>query len=305
MMRRFPVRISLSTRPGSALARTALARTVLAGSALAVGLALVVPAGTAYGTARADGSKPTAAARKAGVERGNATMGWKHRSVERADSGLALAPTPLKKMTGVLGIDVSAYQPHVNWRSYRAQGRVFAFIKATEGTSYRSKTFASQWSGSAGAGVMRGAYHFANPGGKSGTAQADYFVNNGGRWVNDGKTLPGVLDIEYNPYGKNMCYGISQRQMVGWIAAFTSRYKARTGRDAIIYTTTGWWKACTGNTTRFSRTNPLWVARWSSRPGELPGGWPFYTFWQYASGSIDQNKFSASYTRLQVLARGY
>ncbi len=280
-------------------------RPLAVGSSLALGLALLISSGAAYGLPRNDPSTPSAAARKAGVERGNATMGWRHRSAERPDSGLARSALPkLTAMTGVLGIDVSAYQKQVDWAAYKKQGRVFAFVKATEGTSYQNPYFASQTLGAGNAGLLRGAYHFANPGGKSGTAQADYFVRYGGAWRNDGKTLPGVLDIEYNPYGKKMCYGLSQPQMVGWIAAFITRYKARTGRDAIIYTTAGWWKACTGNTRRFAYTNPLWVARWSSTPGVLPGGWPYYTFWQYSSNRIDQDKFSASYARLQVLARG-
>jgi GH25 family lysozyme M1 (1,4-beta-N-acetylmuramidase) len=47
---------------------------------------------------------------------------------------------------------------------------------------------------------VRGAYHFGLPDRASGAAQAEFFVANGGRWTNDGKTLPPVLDIEYNPY---------------------------------------------------------------------------------------------------------
>ena len=60
--------------------------------------------------------------------------------------------------------------------------------------------------------------------------------------------------------------------------------RRKTTRDAVIYTTADWWKRCTGNTTKFNQTNPLWVARYgTSSPGTLPGKWPFYTFWQYSS----------------------
>jgi hypothetical protein len=34
-----------------------------------------------------------------------------------------------------LGIDVSAYQPNVNWNTVKSNGVSFAYIKATEGTS--------------------------------------------------------------------------------------------------------------------------------------------------------------------------
>ncbi len=265
-------------------------------------------------------------AREVGIEPGNAPMGWRHAklatskatgtqisstaqaSVTTADfvEGTVSATATRAKlvaMSGVVGIDVSSYQRTVNWASYKSQKRVFAYVKATEGNSYKNPYFASQYGGAAKAGLIRGAYHFGNPSGASGKAQADYFVKHGGAWVADGKTLPGVLDIEYNPYGGNTCYGLSKTAMVSWISAFVTEYKKKTTRDAVIYTTTDWWKRCTGSTTKFNRTNPLWVARYgTSTPGTLPGKWPFYTFWQYSSSPIDQNKFSASYARLQVLA---
>ncbi|CAM5505972.1 hypothetical protein SVIOM74S_04610 [Streptomyces violarus] len=67
--------------------------------------------------------------------------------------------------------------------------------------------------------MVRGAYHFATPDTAGGAAQADYFVDHGGGWSKDGKTLPGVLDIEYNPYGAT-CYGRTHSQMVSWIRSF-------------------------------------------------------------------------------------
>jgi hypothetical protein len=47
--------------------------------------------------------------------------------------------------------------------------------------------------------MIRGAYHFARPHTTSGVIQAEYFVDHGGGWSGDGTTLPGALDIEYNP----------------------------------------------------------------------------------------------------------
>jgi GH25 family lysozyme M1 (1,4-beta-N-acetylmuramidase) len=151
--------------------------------------------------------------------------------------------------------------------------------------------------------MIRGAYHFALPNSSSGATQADYFVNHGGGWSRDGKTLPGVLDIEYNPYGAT-CYGLSQSSMRSWIASFLNRYKYRTGRDAVIYTTTNWWTTCTGNTSQFSATNPLWIARYASTAGTLPSGWGYYTFWQYTDSPIDQDYFNGDLTRVKALALG-
>jgi GH25 family lysozyme M1 (1,4-beta-N-acetylmuramidase) len=301
---------------------TSLRRRVL--RLLATGGALAL-AGTLWTTGIAgaspvaDPKEPNAAAKKAGVERGNATMGWKD-GVDRGVGGQSPAggasdarvggyakitrAGKLVPMTGVLGIDVSSYQGVVDWVSFRKVKRSFAYVKATEGTSYRNPYFSSQFGGAKTADMYVGAYHFANPGGKSGKAQATYFVKYGGAWRKDGRTLPGVLDIEYNPYGGNTCYGLSKKKMVAWINDFVVTYKKLTTRDAVIYTTADWWSRCTGNTTRFRYTNPLWVARWTPTKGAgtLPGGWPYYTFWQYSATVIDQNRFSNTLARLKVLA---
>jgi GH25 family lysozyme M1 (1,4-beta-N-acetylmuramidase) len=127
-------------------------------------------------------------------------------------------------------------------------------------------------------------------------------VKNGGGWSADGHTLPGVLDIEYNPYGAT-CYGLSKTAMTRWVKDFVTEYKRLTKRDAVIYTTTDWWTRCTGNTKAFSATNPLWLARYATTPGKLPGAWTWPTFWQYSATPIDQNRFSSSYARLVVLAK--
>lgn len=206
------------------------------------------------------------------------------------------ATSPLK------GIDVSNYQPTVNWTSYANGGYKFAYVKATEGpycdgSSYKSSTFSSQYSGAGAAGLVRGAYHFAIPNCSTGKRQADFFAANGGGWTPDGKTLPGVLDIEYDPYTAqdhtNSCYGLTPSQMVNWIKGFSNEYVADTGVYPIIYSTTGWWSTCTGNSSALSRTNPFWIASYTgsttSGPGALPSGVQAWTFWQYGDGASPYN----------------
>ncbi|GAA3039237.1 hypothetical protein GCM10020000_16960 [Streptomyces olivoverticillatus] len=169
--------------------------------------------------------------------------------------------------TGLRGLDVSAYQGNVNWSAVRSGGASFAYVKATEGLTYKNAYFSQQYNGSAAAGLLRGAYHFARPENSGGAAQADNFVNQGGGWKKDGKTLPGALDIEYSPvHGAPACYGLGQSQMVGWIGAFVDRYHARTGRYPVIYTTTDWWSKCTGNTAAFAKKSPLWIANFNGSP---------------------------------------
>lgn len=204
------------------------------------------------------------------------------------------------------GVDVSSHQGSVNWSTLWGSGVKWAYAKATEGTYYTNPSFAQQYNGSYNVGMIRGAYHFATPDTTTGAAQANYFVDHGGGWSKDGRTLPGVLDIEWNPYG-DQCYGKTAASMVSWIKDFTNTYKARTGRDAVIYTATSWWQSCTGNSAAFGTTNPLWVARYAAAVGALPAGWGFYTMWQYTSTGPtvgDHNKFNGALDRVQALANG-
>jgi GH25 family lysozyme M1 (1,4-beta-N-acetylmuramidase) len=207
-------------------------------------------------------------------------------------------------VSGLPGLDVSGYQPGIDWNSVKANGARFAYIKATESTTYQSSEFSNQYIGSYNVGIVRGAYHFATPNTSSGATQADYFVDHGGAWSADGMTLPGMLDIEYNPYGAT-CYGLSQASMTGWIAAFVNEYHARTNRWPTIYSTLDWWTTCTGNSGAFGGNDPLFIARYASDAGALPAGWGFYTFWQFAdSGTFpgDQDVFNGTADRLVALA---
>jgi GH25 family lysozyme M1 (1,4-beta-N-acetylmuramidase) len=207
-------------------------------------------------------------------------------------------------VAGLPGLDVSSHQGNVDWNSVRANGATFAYVKATESTNYQNPYFGQQYNGSYNVGLVRGAYHFATPNTSSGASQADYFVDHGGGWSADGQTLPGMLDIEYNPYGAT-CYGLSQGGMTNWIADFVNEYHARTSRWATIYSTTNWWSQCTGNNGGFGGNDPLFIANYNGTPNPLPAGWGFYTFWQWAdSGTFpgDQDTFNGSAARLLALA---
>ncbi|MCC3296792.1 GH25 family lysozyme [Arthrobacter caoxuetaonis] len=214
------------------------------------------------------------------------------------------------KPAGIQGMDVSSHQPSVNWNRAWSQGSRFAYVKATEHTTYKNPRFTSQYNGAGSVGMVRGAYHFAIPKkDSSGAAQANFFVNNGGGWSADGRTLPPLLDIEYNPYPElgNTCYNFSASQMVSWIRDFSNTIKARTGRLPMIYTTADWWNRCTGNSTAFS-DHPLHIARYSTAgPGSMPSGWKTYNVWQYSSTGPfegDSNVWNGSSAALSDFVNG-
>lgn len=204
----------------------------------------------------------------------------------------------------VPGMDVSAHQGNVDWAAAYRDGARFAYVKASEGTGYVNPYFAQQYNGSYEVGMIRGAYHFALPDRSTGAAQADYLIAHGGGWSADGRTMPPMLDIEYNPYG-NGCFGLSPADMVAWIKDFSDEVHAKTTRWPMMYTTTDWWKTCTANKGDFSATNPLFIARYANTAGELPAKWDFYTLWQYSdSGRFpgDQDQFNGTLDRLRALA---
>ena len=234
-------------------------------------------------------------------------LDWMGSTIRAHEGGSASQPgsvTPY--VTQTKGLDVSHWQGTINWTNVYNNGARFAYIKATEGTSYTDPNFSANYTNSYYAGLIRGSYHFARPGISGGATQADCFANHGGAWSKDGKTLPGTLDIEYNPYGAT-CYGLSHSAMVNWIASFNNEYHSRTTRWPVIYTTTDWWTTCTGNYGGFATNNPLWIARYSTSVGTLPAGWSYQTIWQYAdSGTFpgDQDYFNGDITRVQALANG-
>jgi lysozyme len=69
-------------------------------------------------------------------------------------------PTQEEAMPFVKGIDVSVYDPLVNWAKVRAQGYRFALIRSSYGVE-NNKTkmdtmFQSHWAGAKAAGMLRG-----------------------------------------------------------------------------------------------------------------------------------------------------
>jgi len=206
---------------------------------------------------------------------------------------------------GPEGVDVSHYQGSINWSSVKSAGMQFAYIKATEATNYKDPAFNANYLNAYNAKVIRGAYHFARPDLSSGAAQATYFAANGGAWSADNLTLPGMLDLEGG------CYSKSAASMQSWILDFYNTYKAKTGRDVVIYTSPSWWNSCTGGWGGMSAKSPLFVANWTTASSpSIPSGFPFWTFWQYSdsgsisgiSGAVDRDRFSGDSSRLLALA---
>jgi GH25 family lysozyme M1 (1,4-beta-N-acetylmuramidase) len=237
--------------------------------------------------------------RKVTVQRRRRGRNWRRAQAAAVAGGLAaavsLAAAPLAGAATagsagrpLRGIDISAYQHAdgpVNWRLLARQGIRFVAIKVTEATYYTNPYYRPDTKAAARAGLAVMPYVFANPDAAGGAATASYAIR-AARYRRDRAELPLVVDLENDPYAKSNCYWLSSTRMVAWIARFTARARALTGRWPVIYTTDAWWRQCTGSTGRFG-ADPLWLAAYDTGWPSAPGAWGRWAFWQYTdAGSV-------------------
>ena len=142
-----------------------------------------------------------------------------------AEFGIKI-PTQYK----VHGIDVSHHQGKINWEMAKAMkdkdiSLDFAFIKATEGVSFKDKKFSYNWRKSKDAGFIRGAYHYFNPN-KKGEEQAKNFIRTVTLKKGD---FPPVIDVE--DIGN-----VSSARLMKGVMMFAKKVETHYGIKPIIYT---------------------------------------------------------------------
>jgi len=186
----------------------------------------------------------------------------------------------------VRGIDVSAWDPFIDWPVVKNQGIRFVIIKATEGTGFVSAAYPSQWDGAKSVGILRGAYHFLRAA-EDGVKQADFFLSK--VTVEDGD-LPPVLDIEE---ANNA--GASRQQFIGNSQKWLERVEQQTGRTPIIYSRPLFLKDnMAGNNLKpppWASKYPTWLAEYhnSQAPDTQPtqpAGWGDWIIWQYSGDKL-------------------
>jgi lysozyme len=197
-------------------------------------------------------------------------------------------------MVQIKGIDVSHWQGDIDWRKVKDDGVEFAFIKATEGTSFIDDKFLANVNGANAVGIKTGAYHFARFGSvEEAKAEARHFLS----IVSKVRlTYPLVLDLEVDQkkVGKTM--------LTDAAIAFLEEIE-NAGYFAMLYTG----KHFLENNLEEERLKPyaLWIARYNSELGHHAD------VWQYTSegrvnginGNVDMNwsyrDFAAEIERMQ------
>jgi lysozyme len=183
-------------------------------------------------------------------------------------------------MVQIKGIDVSHWQGDIDWRKVAADGVKFAFIKATEGTTYIDAKFLTNVSGANAAGIKTGAYHFARFGSvEEAKEEARHFLN----VVSKVKlTYPLVLDLEVDQKK------VGKTKLTDAAIAFLEEIE-NAGYFAMLYTG----KHFLENNLEEERlkTYALWIARYNRELGRHAD------IWQYTSegcvngiiGNVDMN----------------
>ncbi|WP_375769222.1 hypothetical protein NR798_47395 [Archangium gephyra] len=202
------------------------------------------------------------------------------------------------------GIDVSHYQPTVDWDRVKSSTS-FVFIKATDSTGVVDPRFASHWSGAKKAGLPRGAYHFFHP-----KHDVDQQVALFTRHLkSDPGELHPVVDVEEF---KTEYQGFTCEQLSGMLQRFSQGVEKELGRKPMIYTNHQTWQMSFCNHPYFV-DHPLWLAQYTSHATEpkLPPGWKRWLFWQYSEsgtvpgipGAVDQSYFNGSAQDLMALSQ--
>ena len=212
------------------------------------------------------------------------------------------------------GVDVASYQhpggAPINWGKVKAAGHSYAFVKATESTTYTNPYFAQDWSGAAAAGLYRGAYHYARPAKPFTTAidQARYFVSRAGSETGPLDIGP-VLDLEETG-------ALTSTDLATWTRTWLAEVTRLTGKAPIIYTGFYFWRDKVGSPADLASSSRLWLASYPSDPNSttfqplVPAGWSRWTFWQYRSDGtvpgipwrVDMNRYCCDLSSLAALA---
>jgi len=195
-------------------------------------------------------------------------------------------------MTLAQGIDVSRYQPTIDWQRVADSGIAFAFIKASQ-ANFGDPLFSKHWAGARAAKVLRGAYHYLVPD-LDGAKQAAAFLKILG---NDPGELPPVLDIEAKTTNPAQYAAYSET----WLKIVEDALKRR----PVIYTAAWYWNSTMligGKYPAWAPNYPLWVAHYPLKEGfppltdieegkykpAMPKSWTTWTIWQYTErGRVD------------------
>ena len=191
----------------------------------------------------------------------------------------------LRNRGNIRGVDISNWQPNINYRALKDAGVEIVIMKASESNYYRDKCLDQHYNGCKAQGMKVGFYHFFRCD-KNATEQARFFVNCIQGKAYDVKL---VLDIESNE-GKN------KATVTAMAREFLQEVQRLTGTEPMIYTYTGFANSYLDSSLA---CYPVWIAHYSPlnpNPCSLcdSSGWDGF---QFASDGVIAN---SGYPRLDI-----
>ena len=128
----------------------------------------------------------------------------------------------------VRGVDVSSYQGEIDWKTLSSQNLSFAFIKATEGSSFVDPCFDYNYEKAQKTDLRIGAYHFFSYD-SSGEDQAENFISTVSKIDN---MLPPVIDLEF--YGDKEKNPPEQKAVREQLDRMLKNWKTITGKNRLF-----------------------------------------------------------------------
>ena len=211
---------------------------------------------------------------------------------------------PSKTDFPVRGVDVSSYQGEIDWQTLSHQGIDFAYIKATEGSTFIDPYFEYNLTEALDTDLFVGAYHFF-----SFDSPAESQFENIIKVVQKNETLlPIAVDVEF--YGSNHKNPPPKEGVMVELAILFEKLTEYYGKKPIIYALADSYDLYVSG--RFMEYE-IWYRDVISSP-KISDGREF-TFWQFSNRHrldgyngkekyIDMNVFNGSFEKFETFAKG-
>lgn len=168
------------------------------------------------------------------------------------------------------GVDVSAYQGEIDWEKLASQNIQFAYIKATEGSSFTDSCFHENWDAAWQTDLRVGAYHFFSYD-SPGSTQAAHFIET----IDDRPDmLPPAVDVEF--YGDKEKNPPEKEDVERELEILLNALEDAYGKRPVIYATEKSYRLYISGV--FDEYD-IWI-RNVYTPPLMPRGRE-WTFWQY------------------------
>ena len=173
------------------------------------------------------------------------------------------------------GVDTSHYQTgKIDLRIAQHAGLRWWYVKTTEGSTLKDKTYRKRIREARRAGVPVGSYHLASPDGGDAVKEANYFLKNSD--IRLGDMLP-MLDLE----GRRV---LNRAELTRWVGVWVTTVRGDLARRGLV-----------GNPIIYTQFDlddafgcKLWVSRYSNefQPPRIPEPWKRAAIWQHSDGKI-------------------